>query len=469
MLIYNYKKEFLGIDEDDLKALGLSSIAELQGEAEDFADLFVKKPGFIHNFKHIHWIDYIECNDDTDSKVILHIKENDFLANIDIKTIYLMDNPAQKAYIVNLNNIKSLSDAQNKKSFDYVVQKPLHREDIQSPKLYDIEKVSKNILTENQVDSNKTAKPDLNKESAHKQIVKIEQTDETKKNSSADYIYTPEIASEELGLPIDLIEEFIQDFIAQAESFKSELYEAAKTRNLNHLRMLSHKLKGVAANLRIENALSALSIINTSNDDTKIKTNLDKLYKIIYKLSGKEELETQHKGENSNADSDAEDKHEFVLSFKEDFKNEDASNIKNDDSKDQNKIDNEDLSIFDNYDHIFQEKIAQKSPDTVFAYDKKKIADDIGLNIESFNELFEDYLHETKKISNLLLESIQKGDLNGCRNAALKIKGMSENMRVHDFDKDLDVIINTDDINRADEAGKNITETLNKILNIENR
>ncbi len=464
MLIYNYKKEFLGIDKDDLKALGLSSIAELQDEAADFADLFVKKPGFIHNFKHIHWIDYIECNDDTDSKVILHIKERDYLANIDIKTIYLMDNPSQKAYIVNLNNIKYLSDAQNEKSFDYVVQKPLPKEDIPSTKLYDIEAVSKNISIENQVDSNKTAKPDLNKESLHKQIVKIEKTDETdktKKDSSADdYIYTPEVASEELGLPIDLIEEFIEDFIVQAESFKSQLYEAAKTRNLNHLRMLSHKLKGVAANLRIENALSALSIINTSNDDKKIKTNLDKLYKVIDKLSGKEELEAEDKTQSSNADSDTEDKHEFVLSFKEDLKNEDASNIKTDD---------EDLSVFDNYDHIFEEKIAQKSPDTVFAYDRKKIADDIGLDIESFNELFEDYLYETKKFSNLMLKSIQKSDLNGCRDAAIKIKGMSENMRVHNFDKDLDAIINTDDINRADEAGKNIIATLNKILNTENR
>jgi len=68
-----------------------------------------------------------------------------------------------------------------------------------------------------------------------------------------------------------------------------------------------------------------------------------------------------------------------------------------------------------------------------------------------------------------MLKSIQESDLNGCRDAAVKIKGMSQNMRVHNFDKDLDAIINTDDINRADEAGKNITATLNKILNTGNR
>lgn len=75
MLIYNYKKEFLGIDESDLELLGLSNLADLRAEAADFADLFVKTPGFIHNFKHVHWIDYITCNDSgVESKAIIHIK-----------------------------------------------------------------------------------------------------------------------------------------------------------------------------------------------------------------------------------------------------------------------------------------------------------------------------------------------------------------------------------------------------------
>ena len=43
-------------------------------------------------------------------------------------------------------------------------------------------------------------------------------------DSFANYVFNPEVASEELGLPTDLVEEFIQDFIAQANSFKDELY-----------------------------------------------------------------------------------------------------------------------------------------------------------------------------------------------------------------------------------------------------
>lgn len=97
MLIYNHKKEFLGIDEGYLKALGLSSLAELQNEADDFADLFVKTPGYIHNFKHVHWIDYITCNDSgIDSKVVINVKGKNYTTPIEIQTLYLTQNPSEK-------------------------------------------------------------------------------------------------------------------------------------------------------------------------------------------------------------------------------------------------------------------------------------------------------------------------------------------------------------------------------------
>ena len=56
MLIYNFQKEFIGIDKSSLEALGLSTLSELQEQVEDFADLFVKTPGHIHNFKHVHYL-----------------------------------------------------------------------------------------------------------------------------------------------------------------------------------------------------------------------------------------------------------------------------------------------------------------------------------------------------------------------------------------------------------------------------
>jgi len=60
MLIYNFQKEFLGIDAKDLQELGYHDLSSLRSEVTDFADLFVKTPGYIHNFQHVHWIDFID-------------------------------------------------------------------------------------------------------------------------------------------------------------------------------------------------------------------------------------------------------------------------------------------------------------------------------------------------------------------------------------------------------------------------
>ena len=59
MLIYNHQQEFVGINEKDLKSLGFRNLADLQSECKDFADLFVKRPTYIHNFKNFNWIYYI--------------------------------------------------------------------------------------------------------------------------------------------------------------------------------------------------------------------------------------------------------------------------------------------------------------------------------------------------------------------------------------------------------------------------
>ena len=42
MLIYNNKREFIGIDADDLETLGFSNLEELKEQYADFADMFAK-------------------------------------------------------------------------------------------------------------------------------------------------------------------------------------------------------------------------------------------------------------------------------------------------------------------------------------------------------------------------------------------------------------------------------------------
>jgi len=115
----------------------------------------------------------------------------------------------------------------------------------------------------------------------------LHESDEENTHFASNYNYDPQLASDELGLPIDLIEEFVQDFIAQTQEFKEQLYVSLNRGHLDELKTLSHKLKGVAANLRIEDAFNALNIINNSKNSSDIEIQLNIFYKIIEKLSEK--------------------------------------------------------------------------------------------------------------------------------------------------------------------------------------
>lgn len=362
MLIYNHKQEFIGIDEKDLKQLGFKNLAELQNECTDFADLFVKKPNYIHNFKNFNWIYYILHSDIHEAKVIINVKKKNFSASLELETIYLSDAPDQPAYAITLSKLRALDGAvvsqeveeipvpkfempdeiieetvdeglpnledeqpvelsepdvfetpvQGKvieDPYDFDFSAPLDLEDIYMPpeetksleplneEAYEgqefepmdelessIDIYGHNEVEEAPVEKKPSEKPmlgDYTVSAADKQYIDNLQV-------SKDYVYNPQVASDELGLPVDLIEEFIGDFIQQSYDFKDELYNHIADHDFDGVKLLSHKLKGVAANLRIEDAFEVLSVINSSDNMQEVKANLDHFYKIIAKLEGKE-------------------------------------------------------------------------------------------------------------------------------------------------------------------------------------
>ena len=339
MVIYNHKKEFVGIEEKDLRALKLSSLAELQSEAADFADLFVKTPGHIHNFKHVHWLDFIGSADSIDeNRVIISVKGRNFKAVVEVQKLYLVDAPEKEAYGVVLSGLRELTREENERisgdlsqrvapvgapttpppsSMDdkeemesqdeptpvapSVIDDPYAKEEVvASPQMEEEEELSIDLGDSLYEETPQETLPEPEIEQRDEDLVEIS-TEELSSNQPKegfeiedddkfrDYRYDPELAAKELGLPADLVEEFIQDFIAQAHEFKPDLYEALDAGRMDNLRMLSHKLKGVAANLRIEDAYDALVTINTSDDIDLVKHTLDKFYNyIIKKLAGED-------------------------------------------------------------------------------------------------------------------------------------------------------------------------------------
>ena len=473
MLIYNSKKEFVGIDRYELDALGFTNLSELRAESADFADMFVRVPGYIHNFKYVHWIDYITYGGTSNPKAIISAKGKNYYCNILISTAYLTDYPASEAYIVNLQNIRELTQDEVDEIQEDLAkkQKPIAVAKVPTPpKDYaKEEEIKQSIIKQNNLMNNNTleeisVEDEVQKENNEtikeksaeiiEEDVEIvedkaiisnnekKQTSSTQNNIVYDpnYVFDPHVASDELGLPIDLIEEFIEDFIAQAHEFKADLYKYLDEEDINNVRILSHKLKGVAANLRVEDAFAVLTVVNTSTDLQEIRYNLNLFYKIIAKLSG-EDVDMQH------IETLPEEDDILELDFKDD---DDISN---------DIIKQKDVQV-DEEDDLKLEIVTDSTPKVEFNYNKEKVAKEMGISIDTFNELFEDYINDSLQICNSIKESIASNDSQKWNQQTIQLKGMSENMKVELFKDDLEVLLQT---SRQDEAQRAIEHVISII------
>ncbi|MFK5937257.1 MAG: Hpt domain-containing protein [Sulfurimonas sp.] len=509
MLIYNSVKEFIGIDEHDLKALGFSDFSQLRSEAADFADLFVRTPGYVHNFKHVHWIDFVSCAESAEeSKVIISVKSKSYTASLSITKAYLTDKPNSEAYFVALNGLRPLSSRENETvtndlrsksapvsaideeqykemipdeqvvedAFDFVEETVANSEPItfvEEP--YAVPDAPLNIdFEEEELVHAPVEFPDeepepLAQERATSvvtpQVVKRDyKTEDIVEDDDDGYVFDPQVASDELGLPVDLIEEFIEDFTGQAQEFKAELYSALDENDLDSVASLSHKLKGVAANLRIENALSAITTVNISKDPDIIKTNLDLFYRIMNKLGGgnaslAEEPVAVTASIPAVEEIQAPDEEDdFVL----DFKVDDEVPVEKLDSNDAIKDIEEDDFVLD-----FKEETQKESQSPTKAvevsYSKELSANAIGLDMEIFDELFVDYIQDSRAISSKIHQALAQNNLKKCAKEAKILKGMSNSMQLKEFDLELKSLISSSDKNEMTNAIKRIDNVIEQI------
>ncbi len=80
-----------------------------------------------------------------------------------------------------------------------------------------------------------------------------------------------EEASNELGLPVELIDEFVHDFIEQAHENTLEMLEAYDVKDLARIQKLGHLLKGASSNLRINPLAETLYEIQFCEDFNKVE------------------------------------------------------------------------------------------------------------------------------------------------------------------------------------------------------
>ncbi len=80
-----------------------------------------------------------------------------------------------------------------------------------------------------------------------------------------------EEASKDLALPVELIEEFVLDFIDQAHDETKKMLEAYEKGDLETIQQIGHLLKGASSNLRIKALSDTLYEIQFCQDSTKLE------------------------------------------------------------------------------------------------------------------------------------------------------------------------------------------------------
>jgi HPt (histidine-containing phosphotransfer) domain-containing protein len=80
-----------------------------------------------------------------------------------------------------------------------------------------------------------------------------------------------ESAANDLNLPVELIEEFVHDFIEQAHTETKKMLEAYEKGDLDTIQQIGHLLKGASSNLRIEPLSDTLYEIQFCEDSSKLE------------------------------------------------------------------------------------------------------------------------------------------------------------------------------------------------------
>lgn len=536
MLLYNNKQEFVGISDEGLRLLNYSSLDELLSVCTDVADLFANEPGYIHNFKNFGWIDFLLHADSDASSAIVHANGRTFSCLLSVTPFHLCSQPSENGYSIDLTQIKSLSGEEIKPHIitpkvaspeftapsapvtqtiptplpDYSHLTPTQ---LSEPTVLDIPKTAATSydetddiyaslmapLSDEEMDTvdakpqEKNIAPQVSEPAVVPQIAKRTpmlgsaqySTDEAgylaHHKVSESYSYDPHVAANELGLPVDLIEEFIGDFIQQSHDFQSELFEAAAKNDYSTIHILSHKLKGVAANLRVENAFETLSVINISNEPVEILANLKYYYGIIAKLDGQENQEVQQESIKNNQAIEEKPSAAITLEALDDIyafalkQNDEESIIVHDEEIHETEASAEKVIETDDafkkvlVDLPDEEEVSlvieepSQKTDAPLHYDHIAIAGALGIEPDFMAELLHDYKTDAYAMSTTILKAIKAFDTHTWRASAAKLKGISDNLRLSEISDELAILSITNDAQEAKKASARLISYLDQL------
>ncbi len=258
-------------------------------------------------------------------------------------------------------------------------------------------------------------------------------------------VYDLEKAAKELGLDESLIKELLEEFISQALELKPQIEEALKSEDAEKVHTLIHKIKGAAANLRIEKANDILASTTGENDLKKLEEITEKFYDFIevFKqyINKKDDLDLTLNQDESNIEKNN------LKTEEESFKNIDEPNTYID-------IDTE-ISVTQHE----TKKETDRDKEILFApYDPTTASKELGLSESIIIEFLKEYIKQNKEYKKELLKSLDNKNLDEIKKICHKLKGSASNLRIDNVVKYLDQILNELDSQNLEKIKESIQQ-----------
>lgn len=125
LILYDKSGVFLGLGNQELYLLGYEDMEEFKNYHNDFADLFVNKPGYIFKFQNFSWIDYTLHSGTPNRKVLIKTKNGkEIETSLTINEIFLNKeiNGANTCFCIELSNAPFKKELQNTPKPDTTTQ-----------------------------------------------------------------------------------------------------------------------------------------------------------------------------------------------------------------------------------------------------------------------------------------------------------------------------------------------------------
>jgi len=105
MIIYDSNYRFVGVTSSTIKKLNYPSFWAFKNKINnDFADLFIRKNGFIYKFNYLSWIDYILQNPNNSNAIVKAGDNHYYKLTFTIEPCYFFEND-KKGYLLNISSM----------------------------------------------------------------------------------------------------------------------------------------------------------------------------------------------------------------------------------------------------------------------------------------------------------------------------------------------------------------------------